>query len=99
MKSQRRSRKTFGAQFIIRRMRGKGGSSGFRDEVPKMRLGAHQPSVKTETLKTETSKTETFVKSHHLSRETFGARFIVHRMRGTGGPVAFATRSPKCGLI
>ena len=39
------------------------------------------------------------MKSQHLSRETFGAQFIVCRMHGQGGPVAFAMRSPKCGLI
>ena len=39
------------------------------------------------------------VKSQHLSRKIFGAQFIVRRMCGKGGPVAFGRRSPKCGLI
>ena len=59
MKSQHLSRETFGAQFIVRRVRGRGGSSGFRDEVPKVRLESFQPALKTETLKLKTLKTET----------------------------------------
>ena len=38
------------------------------------------------------------MKSQHVSRETLGAQFIVLRKYGEGGPVAFAMRSPKCGL-
>ena len=52
MKSQRLSRETFGAW--------EGGSSGFRDEVPRAWLESHQPSIKTENHKTETCKTENF---------------------------------------
>ena len=51
MKSQHLSRETFGAQFIVRRVRGRGGSSGFREEVPKMWLDLINPLLKRKLLK------------------------------------------------
>ena len=71
MKSQRLSRETLGAQFIVRLMHGKGGPVAFAMRSPKrwldlINLRLKRKPFKTETCKTETLKTETRT-THEIS--------------------------------
>ena len=89
MKSQRLSRETFGAQFIVRRMRGKGGPVAFVMRAPKdglisLTLPLKRKLLKQKRLRPRLSKHQRLklMKSQRLSRETLGAQFIVRRKHG-----------------
>ena len=75
MKSQHLSRETVSAPFIVGRKHGKGGSSGFCDEAPKMLIDLINLRLKRKPLKQKLveqkrlkQKLVQLMKSQHLSR-------------------------------
>ena len=85
-------------------MRGKGGRVAFGMRAPKRGLNLINLRLKQKLLKQKLPKQELLkqkllklMKSQHLSRETFGAHFIVRLMRGTGGggSSSFRDEAPK----